>query len=124
MARGGQHRDPQAGGVDDLAVAQGPPEPAQEAAAHRAHHRSGALHQLVDAVGVITVAVTDQHQSDAAQRRDPLDVRVVVGSGIDDHPLVAAPTLEHPRVGALEGHDTGLSHNSTEAESVTGRSCA
>ena len=103
-----QNRDPQPGGVDDLAVGQRPTTSAQVTAADRADHRPGGVDQSVDAVRVVPVPVADQHQRDAAQRGHPFDVRGVVGSGIHHDDLVAAPATQHPGVGALERHGPGV----------------
>lgn len=111
MSRGGQHGDFQPAGIDDLTVAQRHRVTAQELGIGGAHGRTGALEQLVDAVGVIAMAVTDQHQRDAAQRGDSGNVLVVGRPGIDDNQFVTTWAAEHPGVGALQGQQTRVIGN-------------
>jgi hypothetical protein len=104
----GQHRDAKARGVDHLAVAERPAESAEESATDGAHRGAGRGDDFVDRVGVVAVLVADEHQRNPADGRDALDVRVVVGAGVDDDVLVAAGTLQHPGVGAVERQITGV----------------
>jgi hypothetical protein len=61
VAGGRHHCDLQAGRIDHLAIDQLTTEAAQKSAARRPHRRPGQLDQLVDAVGVVAVPMTDQH---------------------------------------------------------------
>ena len=104
MAGCGQHGNPQARRIDHFPVAQVTTHTAQESAAYRAHCGAGGCDDLVDAIGVIAVAMADQHQRDSAQRGQSIDVVILIRSGIDENDLFAARSAKHPGVGALQRH--------------------
>ena len=108
MTRGGQHGDAQPGGVDHLAVAQVPTHVPQESATHRPDSRTGGRSDLVDATGVVSVAMADEHQRDSPQRRQPLKVVILIRSRVNDDDVIATGTAQHPGVGALQRHRAGV----------------
>ena len=86
----------------------GPPRPRRNPLPTAADDGAGELDDLVDAAGVVVVLVADQDQRDLAEFGDLGDVLVVLGSGVDDHHLVAALAAQHPGVGAVKRHQPGV----------------
>ena len=104
MARRGEHSNPQASRIDHFPIAQVTAHTPQETAPDRSHRGAGGRDDLVDAIGVIAVAMADQHQRDPAQRCQPIDVVILIRSGIDEDNFVAVRSAKHPGVGALQRH--------------------
>ena len=126
MPRGRHHRDPHPGRIDDLAVAELSAKTTKNPLPTARTVAPVAVDDLVDAVGVITVPMADQHQRHSAQSSQAVDVGGVVRTG--------STTTSSSLPGARSAQVLvpsrvmmpGLSHSNTDAikttqESMTGR---